>query len=237
MVDPASYLQDPQLLAAREAAASSGQLATQYATAAGSLPQKLEQAVKEKLDYNRSLIEEKNQAFANYTTAAPAAREKYSNVFDPFAREKLVAQERATAYMPYANSSDILKTSMGNMNDIINNAVGAFSGAVQAAQGASQDARQKYQDAFDWAKTMADIEMQKQQEKRLGTTKSKSALEMAIEAATLKELGLNPDGTPVEEDTNTLQEPPMTSGFAGAMVEYPPGSGTYWKGDGQGGWL
>lgn len=167
MADPMDYLQDPELLAAREAAASAGQLATDYAAAAGTLPAKLTQAVKEKLDYNRGLIEEKNKAFENYTTAAPAAREKYSNIWDPFTREKLVAQERATAYTPYANSSDILKTSMGNMNDIINNALGAFRSAVTAAQGASQSARQRYQDAFDWANKMADMEMQKQQEARL----------------------------------------------------------------------
>lgn len=163
MADPMSYYQDPNLTQAREQALTSADTASGYQTAASSLPQKLEQAIQEKLDYNKDLISEKNKAQADYIAAPAVAREKYQDIFNPFTRESLVAQEKAGAYVPYANLVDILGQRQNSVKDTIQTALSAYQSAVTAAENAATLNRQKYQDLFNYAKELSGTEISKQQ--------------------------------------------------------------------------
>jgi hypothetical protein len=147
---------DPNLMAAQQQAQAATTQATAYQSAASLLPQKLREAIMSKLDYNKDLIESQNKAMSEYFQAPSAAREKYQDVWNPFQRENLVAQERAMAYQPYANLTDLLGQRMGSVSDMIQSGTGAFNSAVTAQQGAAQLAAQNYQDLFQRAGALSD---------------------------------------------------------------------------------
>ena len=146
-----AYYDDPTLQNAQMEAQTAGSAAVAYQSAASQLPAKLKEAVMGKLDYNKDLIEQKNKAQAEYFAAPSAAREQYQDIWNPFEREKLVAGERAQAYQPYANLTDILGQRLGNIGDVINQGVGAFNSDVAAKQGAYQLAQQRYADLLQMA--------------------------------------------------------------------------------------
>lgn len=141
-----------------------------FQTAAATLPSKLQQAINEKLDYNKDLIAAKNKSMADYFAAPSASREKYANIFDPFAREKLVAQDRANAYSTYATDADILSARMGNIQDIINTAVGAYNSQIQA----SQNKASQLETALNFLLQMAGVKEKKKQWEYEQTHKSGS---------------------------------------------------------------
>ena len=150
------YLQDPALEAERKVAETQQTQAAAYQSAASLLPFKLKEAVMGKLDYNKDIIEAQNKAMSEYFMAPSKAREKYQNIWDPFARERLVTEERTQAYAPYATLTDILGQRMGSISDIIQAGTGAFTAATGAQESAATLARQKYQDLWERAKTIAD---------------------------------------------------------------------------------
>jgi len=132
MEDLQSYYTNPDIAQAEAAATDAAKTAVQYQSAASLLPSKLKDAIQQKLNYNKDIIESKNKAMSEYFQAPSAAREKYQNIWNPFTREKLVAQERAQAYLPFANLTDILRERQGTIADIINAGVGAFGADVAA---------------------------------------------------------------------------------------------------------
>lgn len=162
MPDLQSYYQDPNLQKAAGEAETAQTQATAYQSAASLLPQKLKEAINEKMDYNKDIIEQKNKAMAEYFQAPSQARAKYSDpgseqyIFNPFQQEALVSQERAQAYQPYANLVDILGQRQGSLADIINAGTGAFQSQVTAQQGAADLANQSYQNLLGIADRLAD---------------------------------------------------------------------------------
>jgi hypothetical protein len=154
-VDLQQYYKDPGLEEARTGAQTAQTQASAYQSASSLLPEKLKQAIGEKLDYNKDIIEAKNKAMAEYFQAPSAAREKYQDIWNPFEREKLVAEERTQAYLPFANLTDILKERRGGITDIIGAATGLFGADVSAKQSAADISRQGYLDKFGLADAMA----------------------------------------------------------------------------------
>jgi len=153
--DLQKFYTDPELEQARTGAQTAATQAAAYQSASALLPEKLKQAIGEKLDYNKDIIEAKNKAMAEYFQAPSAAREKYQDIWNPFQREKLVAEERAQAYLPYANLVDILGERRAGIKDIIGAATGLFGADVTAKQSAADIARQGYLDRFSLADALA----------------------------------------------------------------------------------
>ena len=182
MADLASFYQDPELLKAQNTAQNAATQASAYQSAASLLPDKLKQAIGEKLDYNKDIIEQKNKAMGEYFASPSVAREKYQNIWNPFEREKLVAQERQQAYQPYANLSDILQDRRGNIQDIIGAGTGAFNSAVTAQQNAAQLARQNFEDLFGLAGAKADAAYKEASLDKSGSGSGSSPLDEIIAA-------------------------------------------------------
>ena len=146
---------DPsQLTAAQGESQAAQRQADTYQSASALLPIKLREAVMEKLDYNKDLIEQQNKAMSEYFAAPSRAREKYQGIWNPFEREKLVTEERTQAYAPYATLTDILGQRMGSISDIIGAGTAGFQAATTAAQSAATAARQRYSDLFETAKSL-----------------------------------------------------------------------------------
>lgn len=102
-------------------------------TGAGSLPNKLKEALNQKLSYNKDIINQQSDVMQQYFAAPSAARAKYQDVWNPFEREKLVAQERTMALKPYDTLTGVLNQRMGDVADITTAGVQGWQGMVDAA--------------------------------------------------------------------------------------------------------
>jgi membrane-associated HD superfamily phosphohydrolase len=102
-------------------------------TGAGSLPSQLKEALNKKLNYNKDIINQQSDVMQQYFAAPSAARAKYQDVWNPFEREKLVAQERTMALKPYDTLSGVLDQRMGDVADITTAGVQGWQGMVDAA--------------------------------------------------------------------------------------------------------
>ena len=102
-------------------------------TGAGSLPNKLKEALNKKLNYNKDIINQQSDVMQQYFAAPSAARAKYQDVWNPFEREKLVAQERTMALKPYDTLTGVLDQRMGDVADITTAGVQGWQGMVDAA--------------------------------------------------------------------------------------------------------
>ena len=161
------YYQTPELGAAKTAAESAQTKANEYTAGNALLPYKLKEAVLKKLNYNQDIIKQQSEAQANWFAAPSAAREKYQNVWNPTEREALVAKERAMAYQPYSELTDVLNTRMGNVSDIIGAGTGAYQAEGGLAQGQATLAQQKLADLYKQAEALTSaLEWQKSMEQR-----------------------------------------------------------------------
>jgi len=173
---------------AKSAADSASQAYAQAAGATATLPAKLKEALGKKLNYNSDLIEQKNKAMGEYFAAPSVAREKYQNIWNPFTREKMVAQDRTQAMQPYATFNDLLTQRMGQVSDVVNEGVSGWQGIVQQAAAIAQAAQQKYQNLLgeymaaagmqEKADTMA--EQQRQYNESMAWDKAKFAQEFSL---------------------------------------------------------
>jgi hypothetical protein len=99
----------------------------------GSLPTKLREALNEKLNNNRDLINQQADTMQNYFNSGAASREKYQDVWNPFEKAKLVQQERSMALRPYDVLSGVLENRMGDVNDIVQSGIQGWQGMTDAA--------------------------------------------------------------------------------------------------------
>lgn len=182
------YITTPEIQAAGTTAADALSSVSEYQSAAALLPAKLKQALLEKVNYNQDIIEQQSKAMANYFAAPSAAREEYAGIWDPFAREKLVAQAQANAYAPYATLTGVLGQRMGTLSDIISAGTGAFNAAVTSAQNKSTLARQRYQDLLDIAKEKFKGAQWGYEQTHAKPTSTNSALETMITKLVISQL-------------------------------------------------
>jgi len=113
------------------------------------LPYKLKEALQKKLDYNKDIIQQREQVMADYFTAPARAREKYQNIWNPFVRERLVQEAKAQALQPYGVLSDVLEQRMGQVADIVGQGVAGWQGMVQTAGALADLAQKKYTNALN----------------------------------------------------------------------------------------
>jgi len=162
--DLSSYYNSPDLLEAQKAATQSSQNLVEYQSAASLLPEKLRNAIQEKLDYNKDLIEQTNKAQSEYISTPATARAKYADpssqnyIFNPMQAEALVAQEKSGAYQNFANLSDLLAERRGTISDLVTAGTNAFNSAVLAQQGKAELAKGNFQTAFQLAQAKVDAD-------------------------------------------------------------------------------
>lgn len=167
--DLTSFYESPDLLEAQKSADQTSQSYVEYQSAAAMLPQKLRDAIQQKLDYNRDLIEQTNKSFAEYGQAPAEARAKYADptsesyIFNPFQAEKLVSETQAQAYVPFANLSDILSERRGTISDLVTAGTKAFNSQVLAQQGKAELAKGNFDRALELAKFKADAQYKEDQ--------------------------------------------------------------------------
>jgi len=184
----------PELQSAYGSYEESANKAIEYNSAASMLPQKLKEAINEKLDYNKDLIEKKNQLASDYFNAPSEARAKYADqsspnaVWNPMQAEALVSQYRNQAWQPYQTASDVLTARTGSIADIIDSASNAMVASATTAKDKATLARQKWEDLFSVAK-------QKESDKSTAASGGTGFDDMFVVDPTTGQLTLNPKYT------------------------------------------
>lgn len=150
--------------AAESAQSQYGQLAGYGQTVGDVIKQKALDA------YNASqdIIKPLDVATQEYLTAPQVAREKYQDIFNPFSREKLVAQYVGNQSLPMLSLSSILGQRFGRIEDIIGAGTRAYQAQTTSAQSAAELARQHYSDLM----TEYQLTQPQNQWLDLGTTKA-----------------------------------------------------------------
>ena len=231
MADINQYYNDPTLEQARATASGDAGNVANMTKSINLLPYKLRDAINEKLDYNKDLITQKNDAMSNYFAAPSEARVKYADIWDPAKREALVARDTSQALVPYSNLQDILSGRMGSINNLVGAAGENARADLTAATNAAALSRQNYQDLLDMAdkKTNLALDLYK-------TNKSAAGDGEGLDLTSLLKLMT---GNTEPAANGNLESPPMSSPFGNNSFEreWPSGSGIIWTSDGVGGWL
>ena len=131
---PATPPMPQQLTDTSNQLTSANQNLTSLSSGAGDFSKKLEQALLEHYDYNKDLITQRNQAQTSYLSAPEEARQKYSDIFDPFAREALISKHVAQKLEPYSTYTDLLGERKANIADIVGKTNTGYQANVQAAR-------------------------------------------------------------------------------------------------------
>jgi len=125
-------------------AGTAGQLAAGEYSVESVLKQKLNDAFKQ----NQDIVKPLDTATSDYFAAPSVAREKFSDIFNPFQREKLVSQYTNTQAVPMLNLQSLLGSRQGSIADIINAGVGGYKAQSAVAANEAANARQLYNDIF-----------------------------------------------------------------------------------------
>ena len=204
-MDPLAQVNTPEIQQLGQQAYNAQNQVGDIASLFPTLGAKLKQAIEEKLNYNKDIIDAKNKAQAEYFAAPSAARSEYQNIWNPFDREKLVASSVANAYAPYASLTDILKNRMGTISDTVNAGTNAFQTALTYGQNTAASLKQRYQDAVDLAKWSWE-----QTHAKPSSTTPEDPLDRLLKIAQLKVLGLDENGNPVgpnnSDGSGTIEE-------------------------------
>lgn len=199
-------------------------------TAAGGLPAKLRQALNEKLNYNKDIINQQADTMQSYFNAGPQAREKYRDVWDPFKKAELVQQDRSMALRPYDVLQSVLDQRTGDVKDIVSEGVSGWQGLVNAATTKAQLAQSNLASALDDYKQAVSMDQwEREFNKPKGGGAPKSDFEQMIENLIMNEFN-------TDNNVNGYVEPPETPSKAGIKKEWPIGSGVVWTSNAQGGW-
>ncbi len=97
---------------------------------------------------SQDIIGQLDVASQGYLGAPQVAREKYQDIFNPFARENLIQQYTSNQALPMMGLQSVLGQRFGSIGDIIEKGTGAYQAQTTAAQNQAQLARQRANDLF-----------------------------------------------------------------------------------------
>ena len=141
---------------ARTAATRAGEMAVGEVTVGDALRKKIAEVYQDSQD----IVQPLDVATSEYVSAPAVAREKYQDIFNPFAREKLVSQYTGTQALPMLSLSSILGQRFGRIEDLIGAGTRAYSAQALAAQQAAQQQRLGYTDLLSQYGTEQDLRQQ-----------------------------------------------------------------------------
>ena len=159
---------------------------------------------------SQDIVKPLDVATQEYLTAPQVAREKYADVFDPFARERLTAQYTGQQALPMLSLASILGQRFGRVEDVIGAGTRAYQAQTSAAQQAAQLGRQSYTDLLSeyqliqqlaqqqWQRQQDELEAQRDLEQQLWQRQqAEEATRLGLEQQTY-ERGMEEQQFPLE---------------------------------------
>jgi uncharacterized protein YbjQ (UPF0145 family) len=112
--------------------------------------QDFEKSYGEATNYNKDLIESRNQAISQAQSLPSKLREQYysSPIRNPLAQESLIAQQRGAITSDIANKSDLLDARGARYQDILGKQLGMYQTSAEQARTAAENAWRMYQDVL-----------------------------------------------------------------------------------------
>jgi len=190
---------------AKEARETSGRIRSE----AIKFPGQLEDAIKEHYDHNRKYIEEQATARADFKSSGAVGREKYQDIFNPFAKERLVSEYRSQAGIPLDVATGLLE----QRNAMTSGLVGRSVPLAQAASSMADTYAQSASEDFSRGMQMANYQLKVDAANRAAAGRSSGAAGQAQSRQAMLEMMKY--GT----DRRYPQAPEMISGQLGGMNE------------------
>lgn len=156
------YVIPQNVLDLRNTAQQAMQTAGAYAAGEPTVSDVLRQKVTEAYANNQDIVAPLDKATTEYLSAPATGREKYQDIFNPFARERLVSQYVGTQALPMLSLSNIYGNRVGRIEDTIGAGTRGYQAAGQLAQNQAQLSQQAYQDSLNEWKMMQDLNMEQQ---------------------------------------------------------------------------
>jgi uncharacterized protein YbjQ (UPF0145 family) len=112
--------------------------------------QDFERSYGEATNYNKDLIESRNQAISQAQSLPAQLRQQYysSPIRNPLAQEALISQQRGAITGDIANQSDLLDARGARYQDILGKQLGMYQTSAEQARTAAENAWRMYQDVL-----------------------------------------------------------------------------------------
>jgi hypothetical protein len=112
--------------------------------------QDFEKSYGEATNYNKDLIESRNQAISQAQSLPSQLRQQYysSPIRNPLAQEALISQQRGAITGDIANQSDLLDARGARYQDILGKQLGMYQTSAEQARTAAENAWRMYQDVL-----------------------------------------------------------------------------------------
>ncbi len=112
--------------------------------------QDFEKSYGEATNYNKDLIESRNQAISQAQSLPAQLRQQYysSPIRNPLAQEALISQQRGAITGDIANQSDLLDARGARYQDILGKQLGMYQTSAEQARTAAENAWRMYQDVL-----------------------------------------------------------------------------------------
>lgn len=137
--------------------------AGEFATALPTISDELKKRVDTLFNENQDVLGLFNQGITDLVAAPGKSYDMFSNVTDPYARERLSSQFVQTQSLPALTAAGQLGQRMGTIGDIVGQNTRAFQAQATAANTAAELARQKYQDVLQQFQIEEDMRIQQEQ--------------------------------------------------------------------------
>lgn len=159
MVDPNTGLPD-FITESRNKAQSASDAATDFQSAALTIPDQLKKIVTETMTKNKDIIEGRSQTLSNYLSSPATAEARFGQetladgtknanyVFNPFQRNQVISDFVSANEVPFMTYNSLLGLTMGDSERFINAASNAMQAQSTVAQRAADKARQTYEDTL-----------------------------------------------------------------------------------------
>lgn len=156
----ASYLDNPDIAAARDSANQAQTAYGQAQQAAITLPDMLKTALSTKLGDNNPIVANRNTALQKYfdvagsaplDVTAKSAGGNSDVVFNPAQQQALINSKRGAALAPVSGLNALFGLEVGGLPDIINSTANAYNAQVVGMGNKATSARQAYQDLLQEA--------------------------------------------------------------------------------------
>ena len=162
-----SFLDDPNLQAARTQSQGAQSAYGAAAAAAHTLPDMLKESLSKKLGTNNPVVAAREAGLQKYFDVAGAAPLSVTNtsaggtspyIFNPAQQQSLMTSQRGAALAPVSSANALFGLEVGGLDDIIGSTGRAYQGQLAGLQNNATMARQNYLDLFGDAQIRAEEE-------------------------------------------------------------------------------
>lgn len=176
----------PEVTQARQKAQTAAERAGSLEAGSGGVADLIRKKTIEAYSENQDIIKPLDKAQSDYMSAPATGRDLYQDIFNPFARERLVSQYTANKSLPMLSLSSILGQRMGSQADLVDAGTAGYEAQVGAAQNQATLAQQQYDSISDEYYKGQQLQMERA---KLAASQQKNPLQDMIQQLITGQMG------------------------------------------------